>query len=76
MNKLIGHQNVVFISTFVIFVMEAIATFVIGKNSGKETFRISQKMLPTAHELLKILIVVGFFSCLNQFVVSTFKKWT
>lgn len=64
-------NNVVLISTFIIFVFEAIVTFMVGKMSNQTDTKMSlPNLLPSPKDLLKIIIVVGTFSMINHIVVK------
>ena len=67
-------NHIVLISTFVIFVMEATLTFVIGKRSNDPYGEWSLDQLPTFLEIMHIMIVVGIFSFINHVVVKHLQK--
>ena len=68
-----GKNNIVLISTFVIFVTEAVLTFMIGKRSSNPDAEWSMDLLPTFSDMIHIFMVVGTFSFINQQVVKSFQ---
>lgn len=63
-------NHIVLISTFVIFVMEATITFVIGKRSNDPHAEWSLDLLPKLSDMVHIMMVVGVFAFINHVVVK------
>ena len=57
-------QYVVFFSTLFIFVIEAIIHYNIGRN------HLTRFEMPNLYDIIKIVIVVAFFSLLNTLLIS------
>tara|TARA_Y100000389_G_C17450234_1_gene514303 strand:- start:1912 stop:2124 length:213 start_codon:yes stop_codon:yes gene_type:complete len=66
-----GKRNrLVLISTFIIFVFEATLTFIVGKKSADPDGEWTTELLPSWMDMLKIALVVGLFSLINQVIVD------
>lgn len=59
-------DKIILASTFVIFMAEAIIHYNIGKNENKK-FKV---VIPPTNSLLKMAVIVGAFSILNQVVIK------
>ena len=61
-------MSIVFLSTFIIFTLEALLHYNIGRN-GLTAFS-----CPSFDEVLKIIGVVAFFSAINSFIINKLEK--
>jgi len=66
------HTILVGIITFIVFFIEAMLHYNIGRNSGKEGFLIKW---PKTLDLIKIIIVLGVFSFTNGCIITFVKNY-
>ena len=68
--KMKKEGKIILASTFVLFTAEAVIHYNIGKNENKK-FKV---IIPPKESLLKMALIVGAFSVLNQIIIKKLTK--
>ena len=68
-------KDIIVLSTFSLFMVEAIMHYNMGK---RDTIRHEEKrgFLPPTKSLVRLALIVGVFSVVNSFVISEMEKTT
>ena len=65
-------KSITFAVTFVVFLLEALLHFNVGKHG---TMSLSNLSLPNAMELVDIVKVLAIFSAINAYAVPMVESW-